>query len=111
MANAVATCTDLTILTGQTVSRWVESVLETGDANIIAITAPATLDVGTYTLEVSFDGSTAAGTINDGTADVAVPAAGKHCQYENFAAPYWRIKGPSAAADRTFKLTKAWNAY
>jgi len=111
MSNFVVTCFDLTILSAGTSTRWVDSTLETADAVRIGLTAPAALDAGTYTLEVSFDGSTAAGTINDGTNDVALPAAGKHCQYDPFVAPYWRILGPTAAANRVFKLTKQCNPY
>jgi hypothetical protein len=111
MSNFVATCFDLTIVAAGTATRWVDSTLETADAVRIGLTAPGTLDVGTYTLQISFDGTTSAGTINDGTNDVALPAAGKHCQYDPFVAPFWRISGPAAAADRTFKLTKQCNPY
>lgn len=111
MANFVGTCEDLVIDAAGTTTRWVDSTLETADAVRIGITAPGTLDAGTYTIQVSFDGTTSAGTINDGTNDVSVPAAGKHCQYDPFVAPYWRISGPAAAEERVFKLTKQHNAY
>lgn len=111
MANAVATCSDLVIAAAGTSTRWVESVLETQDAVLLGITSPAVLDAGTYSIQISFDGTTSAGTLNNLTADVAVPAASKHVQYQNIVAPYWRIAGPAAAATRTFKLTKLWNPY
>lgn len=111
MANFVVTCTDLTIAATTTATRWVNSTLETADAIRIGITAPSALDAGVYTLQVSFDGTNSAGTINDGTADVAVPLAGKHYQYNPLVAPFWRIVGPTASSNRVFKLTKQCNAY
>jgi hypothetical protein len=112
MANFVGTCENLVIAPSGTATRWVNSTLETADAVRIGITAPAALDAGAYTLQVSFDGINSAGVINDGTNDVAVPAAGKHCQYDPFVAPFWRILAATpAASERVFKLTKQHNAY
>ena len=111
MANFIATCMDLTIAASGTSTRWVDSTIETSDAVQIGLTAPAALDAGTYSIQISFNGVTSAGTINDGSADVVVPGASKHCQYVPFVAPFWRIAGPSAVAARVFKLTKQWNAF
>lgn len=111
MSNFVATCTDLSIAIAGTATRWVDSATETQDARFIGLVAPAALDVGTYSIEVSFDGSTSAGTLNNLTADVAVPAVGKAVTYNPIPFPYWRIAGPAAAAERVFKLTKITNPY
>lgn len=111
MSRHWAQCEDLVIALGETSTRWVASEGETSDADILSITAPGTLEGGTYVIEGSDDGVTADGEFNDGSADIVVPAAGKICQYDSFATRYWRITGPEAVADRTFKLKKIWNAY
>lgn len=99
---------DVVILSGATTSRAVEGVYEYDDAAAITMQAPATL-AETCTLEVSQDSTTFV-TLNDGTADIAPPLAGKGRQYiELIGWKYWRIKaGSAAAADRTFKVTKTW---
>lgn len=111
MSFHLALCEDLVIAQTGTATRWVDTQAETSDAWKLLIIAPAALDAGTYTIQVSEDGSTSAGTLNTGSADVAVPAAGKAVSYDNFAARYFRISGPAAASARTFKLRKLWNAY
>ena len=111
MATFIATCEDLVIALSGTTTRWVNTNAETSDAVRLAIGAPAALDVGTYTIQVSIDGINVHSVLNDGTDDILLPAASKSCQYETFVAPYWRLLGPTAAASRTFKLTKLYNAY
>jgi hypothetical protein len=102
---------DVTIASGTNASRAVFSAYEYSDAVAISIQAPGTLDALTFTLEGSQDGTTWA-TLNDGTADLPVPAAGKIIQYtELLSVNYWRIKASgNTAADRTFKVTKQWTA-
>ena len=81
------------------------------DAVGLGILAPATLDVATYTIEVS---DTVAGTVartlcgSDGTTALAVPAAGKACdRSEILGAVAFRIKqSADCAADRTFTIVK-----
>lgn len=102
---------DVVVLSGATTSRSVRALYEYGDATAIHIQAPAALDATTWTIEVSQDDSTFV-TLNDGTADIGPPAAGKGRQYvEMIAAPYFRIKtSVAAAADRTFLVYKQWTA-
>lgn len=110
MAIFWATCEDLVITSGGTTSRSVETAAETIDAWYLNIQAPATL-AETCTIEVSHDNSTWT-TLNNGVSDVYTPTAGKGGIYENLSFPYFRIKSATTtAATRTFKLSKAWNAY
>lgn len=111
MSNFVRAVTDLTIAIAATATRWVDSTLETADASKISITFPAAVDAGTYVIQTSFDGVTVHGTLNTGSADVALPAVGKTVQYDNIIAPYWRISGPAAAAERTIRVAKLCNPY
>jgi hypothetical protein len=105
MSNNLATIKDLVILSGTQNSRSVAAVYETADANLIGILSPATLP-DTVTIEVSHDDTTFA-TLNNGTADVAAPAAGKACVYDQLVFPYWRLHAAApTAADRTFKVSK-----
>jgi hypothetical protein len=97
----------ITIAAAGTTSRWV-SFNEYSDAASIGIQSPATLDAGTYTFEVSYDGSTSA-TLTDASGNVSPPSAQSARMYTDLCAfPYFRIKGPAAAADRTFIATKHW---
>jgi hypothetical protein len=102
---------DLVVSSGTNASRVVDTSAECHDAAAIAIISPGTLDSATWTLEVSFDGSTFA-TLHDGTANFAPPPAGSGRQYtELLGFPYWRIKSSAnAAANRTFKVSKLWLA-
>lgn len=98
------------ISSGGTTTRWIEGVKEYSDATAICIQSPSALDAGTYTIEVSRDGSTAA-TLTDAGGDLSVPAASKARQYtEIHGFKYFRIKGPTAAADRTFIVSKQWTS-
>lgn len=107
----VAGIADVTIASGDTISRVVDGKYEYADATAINIQSPATLDAVTFTIEVSYDGTTFA-TLNDGTSDIAPPAAGKSRQYiEMLGTKSFRLKASSAvSADRTFKLTKQYTA-
>ena len=105
--------TPATIAAGATVSRWVDCMLEYGDADVINIHAPSALDAGTYTIEVTPDDPRGTVTtvntlqIGDPVNDAAPPAASKSRSYFELPAyRAFRIKGPSAAADRVFKLDK-----
>ena len=110
MAIFWATCEDLVIASGQTTSRAVNTANETIDAWWLNIQSPATLPE-ICTIEVSHD-STTWTTLNNGTSDVSTPGAGKGGIYENLSFPFFRIKaGTAVGATRTFKLSKAWNAY
>ena len=101
---------NVVISSGQTTTRTISGIYEYSDATAIIIQSPATLDAGTYTIEVSNDGTTYA-TLTDASGDVGVPAAGKARQYiEMLGSHSFRIKGPSAAADRTFFVSKQWTA-
>lgn len=105
MSNFNATLTDVTIPSGASVSRSVKAVSEYADANLIGIISPATLP-DTVTIQVSHDDVTYA-TLNNGTADVAAPAAGKAGVYDQLVFPYWRLSAAAnVAADRTFKVSK-----
>ena len=99
---------DVVVLSGQTTTRAINGNYEYSDATAINIQSPATLDAGTYVIQVRNDGVNWA-NLNDGTNDIAPPAAGKSRQYiEMLGAKEWRISGPSAAADRTFIVNKQW---
>jgi hypothetical protein len=101
---------DVAISASGTATRAIKGVEEYSDATCINIQSPGTLDAGTYIIQTSFDGSTWA-TLNDGSADIGPPAAGKSRQYvEMLSFPFWRISGPSAAALRTFLVSKQWTA-
>jgi hypothetical protein len=101
---------NVVIPSGGTTTRTIDGVYEFSDATSIFIQSPATLDAGTYTIQVSHNGVDFA-TLNDGAADIAPPAAGKGRQYiEMLGAKHFRISGPTAAADRTFIVTKQWTA-
>lgn len=101
---------NVVISSGGTTTRWIEGVHEYSDATAICIQSPAALDAGTYSIEVSRDGVTAA-TLEDAGGDITVPAAGKARQYTEIHGFKWfRIKGPTAAANRTFLVSKQWTA-
>lgn len=110
MARFFADLEDLVVANGGTTSRWVDSQLETADADFIGIQAPATLS-STYKIQVSDDLSAIALIEND-AGDVAGPGAGKFREYDNICARYWRLLASGAEAGaRTFKLKKIYNAY
>lgn len=112
MSNNLAQCPDVVIPNGAAASQWVKVADIHEDAVQISLTAPAVLDGVTYTIQVSKDGITSDGTLNNGTTDVAPPAAGKSVNYPPIAAKYWRIfASGNAAAERRFKLAKIWNAW
>lgn len=99
---------DLTIKAGTTESNKVPRSIGF-DAEGILICAPAALDAGTYSLLIypSNDGSGTAVTGQDETGtDVVIPAATKGIVYSLPCWPSWSIKGPSAGADRIFKVYK-----
>lgn len=101
---------DVVISSGQTTTRSISGIYEYSDATAIIIQSPGTLDAGTYTIEVTNDDSTWA-TLEDAGGNLGVPAAGKARQYtEILGSRAFRIKGPSAAADRTFLVSKQWTA-
>lgn len=101
---------NVVISSGGTTTRAIHGVYEFSDATAIVIQSPATLDAGTYTIETSNNGSDWA-TLTDASGDLGVPAAGKSRQYtEMLGSHSFRIKGPSAAADRTFIVSKQWTA-
>jgi len=87
-------------------SNWVENH---EDAAAIAIQAPATLSVGTYSIQVSHD-KTIIATYQEGAplADAELPATGKAAIYLYLAAfKYWRLHTTGTeAAERTFRVTK-----
>ena len=91
---------DVTIAIGNTVSRVVSGALETADAVQITLQAPSSLEAGTYTFEVSnvynADPANYADadfvTLNDGSADIGPPAAGKGRSYTEMVGFHaWRI--------------------
>jgi len=100
---------DVTVPTGQNASRWIFGTYEYSDATAITIQSPAGLDAGTWTIEVSNDGTTAS-ALNDGTSDIPVPAAGKARQYiEMIGFKFFRIKcSVNVAETRTFLVSKQW---
>ena len=110
-ANFYAALADVTVASGATESRAVYADYEYSDARYLTIYAPATLDAVTWTIEVSTDGTTWS-TLNNGTSDIAPPAAGKARQYiEMLSSRYFRIKASSAtAANRIFRVSKQWVA-
>ncbi len=110
MARAGAKLKDLVILINTDVSRTVNSEEESWDADLIGIIAPASAEA--TEIEVSADAVTFV-PLNDGTNDVAGPAASKAVEYDSFSFPYWRLKAPggNVAATRTFKCYKTWNAW
>lgn len=101
---------NVVILSGETSTRAIEGVDEYSDATAICIQSPGTLDAGTYSIQVSRDGSTWA-TLEDAGGDLSVPAANKARQYtEIHGFKFFRITGPTAGANRTFLVSKQWTA-
>ena len=101
---------NVVILSGATTSRSIGAVDSYSDATAICIQSPSTLDAGTYIIQVSRDGSTWA-TLEDAGGDITVPAANKARQYTEIHGFKWfRLSGPTAAADRTFLVSKQWTA-
>ena len=99
---------DVVIASGQTATRAIHGNYEYSDATAILIQSPATLDAGAYVIQTSNDGTTFT-TLSDAGGDIAAPAAGKSRQYiEMLGSRFFRISGPSAAADRTFLVSKQW---
>ena len=99
---------DVVILNTQTATRAINGNYEYSDATAINIQAPATLDAGTYVIQVRNDGVNWA-NLSDATGDILAPAAGKSRQYiEMLGAKEWRISGPTSTADRTFIVNKQW---
>ena len=102
---------NVTIPAAGTATRAIQGIYEYSDATAIFIQAPAALDVGTYVIQISPNGVDTWTNLSDGANDIAAPAAGKSRQYiEMIAAPWWRISGPTAAAERTFIVSKQWTA-
>lgn len=100
---------DITIPNGAAVSNIIDCQSEYfGLGSSLSIAAPATLDVLTFTVEASLDGSlysTLTGT--DGTTALPLPAAGKVKTYQFEFGPIksFRIKSSgNVAADRTFQI-------
>ena len=101
---------DVVIASGQTATRAIHGNYEYSDATAILIQSPATLDAGTYVIQTSNDGTTFT-TLSDAGGDIVAPAAGKSRQYiEMLGSRFFRISGPTAAADRTFQVSKQWTA-
>lgn len=101
---------NVVISSGGTTTRSIHGVYEYSDATAIIIQSPATLDAGTYTIEVSNNGADWA-TLSDAGGDIGVPAAGKSRQYtEMLGSHSFRIKGPTASADHAFLVSKQWTA-
>lgn len=102
----------LTIPNGSNVSNVIDSKSASYDAESILIIAPATLDAGTYTIEVGNTQDNAAGTVfstlqNEQATDYPVPAQGKAIVYSLPLWPCFRIKSSvNVAADRAFKVFK-----
>ena len=115
MSRSIAKCSDVVVPLGLDISNVIDVEAEHADAEIINIQAPAVL-VETSLFEVSQDGVTFV-TAQNSTAfgapqDLAGPAAGKARDIPSFVTKFWRLKlSAPAAAERTFKLTKAWNAW
>jgi hypothetical protein len=102
---------DVVILSGQSATRAIHGLYEYSDATCIFIQSPGALDAGTYVIQTSANGVDGWVNLNDGSNDIGPPAAGKSRQYvEMIGSPYWRISGPSAAANRTFIVSKQWTA-
>ena len=106
-----AALANIVVPSGAAISRTVIAFEEYADATAVCLIAPASLDGATYTIEVSFDGATFV-TLNDGTADIGPPAAGKGRQYVELCGfNFFRIRQSiNAGADRTFRASKQWTA-
>jgi hypothetical protein len=115
MAASYVAMQDAIIPNGATKSNVFNSPLSFDDAESILLVAPAALDAGTYTIEVNANPkalTTDAGwgtlQIGDPAADAAPPAITKaRVYYELACVGSWRLAGPAAAADRTFKVGKS----
>ena len=101
---------DVIILSGATTTRNIEGVDYYSDATAICIQSPAALDVGTYSIQVSRDGILWA-TLEDAGGAITVPIATRARQYTEIHGFKWfRIAGPTAAANRIFLVSKQWTA-
>lgn len=112
-----AVLADVVIASGDTKSRVIRATEEYADAASLNIQAPAALDAVAYTIEVSSKYRAPTDTyvdadfvtLNDGTSDIAPPAAGKGRAYTEIVGfQAFRIKqgGAGAGADRTFMVSK-----
>lgn len=102
---------NVVIPSGSNVTRTISGAYEYSDATAITIQSPATLDALTFTIEISNDGTNFA-TLNTGTVDLTVPAAGKAIQYTDMlGARFFRIKASgNVSANREFLVSKQWTA-
>lgn len=98
---------EVTVANTGTSTRWIDANIEYADATQIHIQSPAVMDAGTWTIETSQDGVTGA-TLNNGTADIGPPAAGKSRSYtEMLGSKYFRIKTSVAVTSlHTFLVSK-----
>ncbi len=107
---------DIAIALGATKSRVVIAEQEYADAAALAFQAPATLEAGTYTFEVTTIDRNVADyvdadfvTLSDGTTDIGPPGQAKGRTYTDlipFAAFRISKTGAVAVAAITFKATK-----
>jgi hypothetical protein len=105
--NNAIVCPSLTIPNAGSVSNALTIDEVFSDAEAFTLFAPATLDAGTFTIEVNDRAGGTFVTLNSGTADVQAPAASKACIYPapNFYS--FRIRSSGAvAADRTWRVVK-----
>lgn len=106
---------DAIISAGQANSQTMDWAKDFFDSEAISIEAPAALDVLTFTIQVSQDG-TNWGDLQDsaGTA-IGVPSAANAARTYNgiiTAMKFWRIHGSgNVAADRNFKISKVWRGF
>ena len=106
MSRFVKACPDIKIPNGAADSNIVRSTQVYDDSFAITLFAPAALDAGTYTIQVAADPDNPVFvTLNDGTADINAPAAGKAQVYVS---PVWRCfkihSSVNVTADRIFKM-------
>jgi hypothetical protein len=105
---------DLVVAVGASVTQTVDNLIVAGDAAMIGIISPASVQALTSTFEVSVDGTTFV-TLQAGAtlANIPVPAVSKAATYvELITWPYWRIKMSGNASGTTivFQACRHWTA-
>lgn len=107
----ISNCPDITIPNGTSVSNTVLAHSVYADADYITLYAPAGLVAGEAgVIQISNDDGVTWFTLNNNVSDVSYPVASKAIEYVTFAASAFRLSVSvgNVAADRVFKMTKAW---
>lgn len=116
MAYSITRCADIVIPNGTADSNVIKAREVYDDAILLMLVGPTVLDAHTYVIQVCDDPDAAVpvwSNWNNGTSDIAPPAASKATTYPGLAGRGFRIHDSTGnvAADRTWNLYKQHNPY